>query len=119
MAKTVDSRAVYSTDGGRLCPQCQRPTARCVCGSAQPTQNGDGIVRIRRETKGRGGKAVTVIDGIPEHPSQLKLICKQLKQRCGVGGAVKGTIVEIQGDQRSVCQQTLSAMGYQVKLSGG
>ena len=90
MAGTRDSRPVYSTDGGRLCPQCQRQLVKCVCGSARPLAAGDGVVRIRRETKGRGGKAVTVIAGIPEHLDTLKTLCKQLKKRCGVGGAVKG-----------------------------
>jgi len=119
MAKSAASRGVYSTDGGRLCPQCQRPVKACVCGTARPSATGDGIVRIRRETKGRGGKAVTVIEGIPEHPERLKILCKRLKQGCGVGGSVKESTIEIQGDQRTVCQQVLSTMGYQVKLSGG
>ena len=119
MAGTRDSRPVYSTDGGRLCPQCQRQLVKCVCGSATPRAAGDDLVRIRRETKGRGGKAVTVIAGIPEHPDTLKTLCKQLKKLCGVGGAVKGDIIEIQGEQRAVCQEHLEKMGYQVKLSGG
>ena len=119
MVRHRDSQPVYSTDGGRLCPQCQRQLAKCVCGEARPRAAGDGVVRIRRETKGRGGKAVTVITGIPEHPGTLKTLCKQLKQRCGVGGAVKSDTLEIQGDQRAVCQEQLKKMGYEVKLSGG
>ena len=70
MARHRDSQPVYSTDGGRLCPQCQRKLVKCVCGAARPRETGDGVVRIRRETKGRGGKAVTVITGIPEHPDR-------------------------------------------------
>jgi len=119
LARPLDSQPVYSTDGGRLCPQCQRQLVKCVCGNARPRAAGDGVVRIRRETKGRGGKAVTVISGIPENPDTLKTICKQLKQRCGVGGAVKGDTLEIQGDQRATCQEHLKKMGYEVKLSGG
>ncbi len=119
MARHRDSQPVYSTDGGRLCPQCQRKLVKCVCGAARPRETGDGVVRIRRETKGRGGKGVTVITGIPEHPDTLKSLCKQLKQRCGVGGAVKDDTLEIQGDQRSACQEQLKKMGYEVKLSGG
>ncbi len=91
----------------------------CVCGADRPAATGDGVVRIRRETKGRGGKAVTVIDGIPADPAHLKSLCKQLKQRCGVGGAVKGGQLEIQGDQRATCQKALENMGYLVKQSGG
>ena len=119
MARRRDSQPVYSTDGGRLCPQCQRQLVKCVCGDAKPSAAGDGVVRIRRETKGRGGKAATVISGIPEHPDTLKTLCKQLKQRCGVGGGVKGDTLEIQGDQRIACQEHLKKMGYEVKLSGG
>ena len=119
MGKSSGSRAVYSTELGRLCPQCQRKIVACACGKDRPTGAGDGVVRIRRESKGRGGKAVTVIEGIPEHPDELKVICKQLKQRCGVGSAVKDSQLEIQGDQRSTCEQQLESMGYRVKLSGG
>ena len=57
------SRLVFSTDGGGLCRQCQRKLVDCVCGKAAPAA-GDGIARIRRETKGRGGKAVPVTAGL-------------------------------------------------------
>jgi translation initiation factor 1 len=76
-------------------------------------------VRIRRETKGRGGKAVTVVSGIPLAESALKIMCKQLKKRCGVGGSVKGDCIEIQGDQRATLQAELEKQGYTVKLAGG
>jgi len=113
------ARLVYSTESGRLCPQCHRPVADCVCGKDRPAATGDGIVRIRRETKGRGGKAVTVVDGIPLAEGELKLLAKALKQRCGVGGSVKSHTIEIQGDQRTLIKAELEARGYQVKLSGG
>ena len=119
MASFNNTRAVYRTDGGKLCPQCQRPVTGCVCGEHRPASVGDGIVRIRLEKKGRGGKWVTVIEGIPEHPDRLKVLSKQLKQQCGVGGGVKGLNLEIQGDQRLPCQQKLQALGYIVKLVGG
>ena len=73
---------------------------------------GDGIVRISRETKGRGGKAVTVITGLAVTPAELKTIAKKLKQRCGVGGSPKGENIEIQGDQRATCKAALEALGY-------
>jgi len=117
--KSDNSRLVFSTDGGRLCPQCQRKLPDCVCGKAAPAYNGDGIARIRRETKGRGGKAVTVIDGLPLELNALKALAKQLKQRCGVGGAVKDSTIEIQGDQREICKVYLESQGYTCKLSGG
>jgi translation initiation factor 1 len=121
MSKNKDSkqRLVYSTDGGRLCPQCHRPVADCVCKHARPAVTGDGIVRIRRETKGRGGKAVTLIGGIPLAPPELKALAKELKKKCGVGGAVKEDQIEIQGDQRELLKIELEKRGYTVKLAGG
>lgn len=112
-------RLVYSTDGGRLCPQCQRPVADCVCGRDRPAASGDGIVRIRRESKGRGGKTVTVVTGLPLAGSELNALARALKQRCGVGGAVKDGNIEIQGDQRELLQAELNVRGFQVKISGG
>ena len=76
-------------------------------------------MRISRETKGRGGKAVTVINGLPVAPSELKAIAKTLKQKCGVGGAIKGEQIEIQGDQRATCKSSLEHLGFTCKLAGG
>lgn len=117
--RNTNSRLVYSTDGGRLCPQCHRPVADCVCGNDKPAVTGDGVVRLQRETKARGGKAVTVITGIPLAGSELKTLAKALKQKCGVGGAVKDGNIEIQGDQRQVLKTELEKRGYTVKIAGG
>jgi translation initiation factor 1 len=110
---------VYSTDGGRLCPQCHRPVAQCVCGDARPASAGDGIVRLHRETRGRGGKAVTLVKGVPLAGAELKALAKALRQKCGVGGALKGDIIEIQGDQRPLIKQELESRGFTVKIAGG
>ena len=117
--KNASQRLVYSTDRGRLCPQCQRAVAECVCGKDRPASTGDGIVRLHRETKGRGGKAVTLIKGLPLQGAELKVLAKKLKQKCGVGGAVKGNDIEIQGDLRTTIQKELELQGYTVKISGG
>ena len=114
-----NSRPVYSTEAGRLCPQCHRPVADCVCGRDRPAASTDGIVRIRRETKGRGGKAVSVVDGLPLAEKDLKALAKQLKKRCGVGGSVKGESIEIQGDARELIKSELEKRGYTVVLAGG
>jgi translation initiation factor 1 len=121
MSKTKKSgqRLVYSTDGGRLCPQCHRPVADCVCGRDRPACSGDGIVRLSRETKGRGGKSVTLVRGVPLAAAELKTLARALKQRCGVGGSVKDGTIEIQGDQRQILKAELEQRGYQVKLAGG
>ncbi len=113
-------RLVYSTENGRLCPQCHRPVAGCVCGNAPgASDQGDGIVRLQRQTKGRGGKAVTLITGVPLPAGELKTLAKALKQKCGVGGSIKDGIIEIQGDQRQVIKPELEKLGYQVKIAGG
>lgn len=117
----TSGRVVYSTDRGRLCPDCGTVKADCRCRLLKPVASpgGDGIVRLRRESKGRGGKAVTVISGLPETGEALKARAKALKQRCGVGGSVKNGEVEIQGDQRSTIKTYLEAEGLKVKIAGG
>jgi translation initiation factor 1 len=117
--KNTDNRLVYSTDGGRLCPQCLRPVLNCVCGNSKPAATGDGIVRLHRETKGRGGKSVTIIKGLPLSGDALKTLASQLKKKCGVGGSLKEGNVEIQGDHRDFLKGELETLGYTVKKSGG
>ncbi len=117
--KNTNGRLVYSTDGGRLCPQCLRPVLNCACGSSKPAATGDGIVRLHRETKGRGGKAVTIIKGLPLSGAALKSLASELKKKCGVGGALKDDTIEIQGDQRELLKEELEKRGYPVKISGG
>lgn len=107
---------VYSTDVGRICPGCLRPAADCVCKDrSRPRDGGDGTVRIGRETKGRKGAGVTLIRGLPLADAALKTLAKQLKARCGVGGAVKDGVIELQGDQRTKAREMLEAEGYRVK----
>ncbi|MEE4277836.1 MAG: translation initiation factor Sui1 [Halieaceae bacterium] len=114
-------RTVYSTDRGRLCPDCGAVKADCRCRlvKAQTPGSDDGVVRIRRETKGRGGKAVTIVTGLALADTELKAMAKTLKQRCGVGGAVKEGNIEIQGEQRETIRAYLEKEGYRVKLAGG
>ncbi|MEM8564540.1 MAG: translation initiation factor Sui1 [Pseudomonadota bacterium] len=119
MPKRKQSRLVYSTETGRLCPQCQRAVAHCVCGKDRPSFVGDGIVRLHRETKGRGGKSVTLIKGLSLPQAELRTLAKSLKQRCGVGGSVKGDVIEIQGDQRTTIKPELEKQGFLVKIAGG
>lgn len=115
----ANHRLVYSSDSGRICPDCARPVNGCVCRKKGSQLTGDGIVRVRRESKGRGGKTVTVINGIPGDESRLKEIAAHLKKRCGTGGTIKDGIIEIQGDHRELLLTELVARGYQVKLAGG
>lgn len=118
------SRLVYSTDQGRLCPKCEHPLAQCRCKaisaeSEQSHRAGDGIVRIKRETKGRKGKGVSIVSGIPLGDEALKKLAKELKQKLSIGGALKDGQLEFQGDQRQALKKLLEERGYTVKLAGG
>ena len=108
---------VYSTDAGRHCPECEQPEAQCACAEAVP--QGDGIVRIRRESKGRGGKTVTTVAGVLLAAAELKTLAAALKKRCGTGGAIKDGVIEIQGDQVALLMAELKQRGFTVKQSGG
>lgn len=110
---------VYSTESGRTCPDCQQPRNQCQCKSQETIPEGDGIVRISRETKGRKGKGVTLIRGIALADKELKALAKKLKAKCGTGGTVKDGVIEIQGDQRDLLVAELSQQGYTVKKAGG
>ena len=74
---------------------------------------------MRRETKGRKGKGVTLVDGLPLNPKEMVALAKRLKQLCGAGGALKENVIEIQGDNRDVIEAELRKQGYKVKRAGG
>jgi len=110
---------VYSTEHGKMCPNCGKPVSACNCSQNEGIPDGDGIVRLSRETKGRKGKGVTIIRGLPLPQSELKALAKKLKQKCGTGGTVKNHTIEIQGDHRDLLFEELSKQGFKVKRSGG
>lgn len=111
MGKNNESRLVYSSDGGRLCPGCGQPQGGCSCRQAAATAAA-GPVRVRLETKGRKGKGVTVVTGLPLAAADLADLGKQLKQKCGAGGTVKEGAIEIQGDHRPAVIAALQALGH-------
>ena len=118
----MPDRLVYSTDSGRIntCPTCGLPYKQCRCDqSTQSTRKSDGIVRVRRERKGHGGKTVTVIDGVIGSDAELTTLAQQLKKLCGSGGTVKDGVLEIQGDHCDKVMAKLSELGYKVKRAGG
>ncbi|WP_158968450.1 stress response translation initiation inhibitor YciH [Paraglaciecola sp. L3A3] len=104
-----ENRLVYSTGTGRIQPEK----------STAAVPKGDGVVRIRRETKGRKGKGVITISGLPLAETELKQVCTTLKKLCGTGGSLKNGVIEIQGDNRDKIKATLEKMGHNVKLAGG
>ncbi len=119
MAGKKDSVPVYSTELGRLCPGCGKAKAACVCRAAIGTGGGGGAIRVSRETKGRKGKGVTIISGLPLHGEALEQLASELKKRCGCGGTVKEGRIEIQGEHRDLLLQELARRGLPGKRVGG
>jgi len=121
----MSDHLVYSTDGGRVdtCPVCGQPYKHCRCDQSSTPHNmpkkADGIVRVMRDRKHRGGKTVTVITGVPASNEAITVLAQQLKKLCGSGGTVKDGAIEIQGDHCEKVLAKLSEMGYKVKRAGG
>ena len=109
---------VYSTDAGRMCPDCRQPVGSCIC-KAQALPKTDGVVRVSLQTKGRGGKSVTLVKGLPLDALALSAMAKQLRAACGSGGTVKDGVVEVQGDHVVTVMAALQKQSYVVKRAGG
>ena len=111
-----NARTVYSTEAGRICPGCGWPQNNCRCSTAADAQVPARIVaKLRMEKKGRGGKMVTVVDGLPRNAAFLKDLSHELKKVCGTGGAVADGTVELQGDLRERVRGFLAKKGFVVK----
>ena len=110
MAKR-DARVVWSSDDGDL-RKARDPGLKA-------RREAGGRVKVKRETSGRRGKAVTAVYDVPLDDAGLKELAGRLKKRCGVGGSVKDGVVELQGDHRDVVVEVLRADGYDVVLAGG
>ena len=118
-----NSRLVYSTESGKICPSCQKPVADCTCkkkkSSSKPNIKFDGIIRVQREVKGRKGKTVTTLSGFQMNADELKNLAAQLKRHCGTGGSVKDGVIIIQGDHRDTLITELKNRGFKAKIAGG
>jgi translation initiation factor 1 len=119
MATRRDNDLVYSSGTGRLCASCGHPSAKCICRKSPRVPRGDGIVRVRREVKGRRGKTVTTISGVPLPQDELRALAAELKRRVGTGGSAKDGIIEIQGDHCDLLVAELQERGYTAKRAGG
>lgn len=117
MAITKGGRLLYSTERGRMCPKCgyQEKDCRCAQAKAEEPVPAKIVAKLRIEKGGRGGKTVTVVDGLPRNREFLKTLAGDLKKACGVGGTTGETGVEIQGDQRDTLRVLLAARGWTVK----
>jgi len=109
---------VYSTAAGRVCPTCGWPEANCQCSSCKA---GDEpvpsriVAKLRMEKKGRGGKTVTVVDGLPRNGAFLKALVQELKRACGTGGTIVEGGIELRGDLRDRVRDALAQKGFAVK----
>jgi translation initiation factor 1 len=118
MAGGSNSRTVYSTDAGRICPGCGWPDRDCKCSArigpdeAVPVRV---VAKLRMERTGRGGKTVTVIFGLPRNASFLKALTQELKRICGTGGTTLEDGIELAGDLRDRVRDVLQKKGYVVK----
>ncbi len=112
MAKRSDSKVVWSSGDGDL-RKARDPRLR------ELRSDPGGPVKVRRETAGRRGKAVTTVCGLPLADAELRELAGRLKKRCGVGGSAKDGVIELQGDHRGVVVELLRAEGYQVVRAGG
>lgn len=126
MSDLRGDRPVYVTGIGRvkLCKRCGEPEAQCRCqrersDEIRPGVPRDGVVRVMLDRKGRGGKAVTLVMGVPGEGDEIAALGQALKKLCGAGGAVKDDVIEVQGDHRDRIIARLTTLGYRVKRVGG
>ena len=122
MRSTGSGGLVYSTEAGRMCPACRQALTACQCralAAATATPKGDGVARVSRETKGRGGKTVTLVRGLTLDAAALQALGKRLRTGCGAGGSVKDGVLEIQGDHCDTVLGLLKGEGVPAKRAGG
>ena len=118
MSERSNARLVYSTADGKACPRCGWPLSNCQCSeraAGQEAVPSRVVAKLRMEKGGRGGKIVTVVDGLPRNDAFLKELCNELKRACGTGGAVKDGTIELQGEFRHRLRDLLARKGYAVK----
>ncbi|MEN5163016.1 translation initiation factor Sui1 [Achromobacter kerstersii] len=120
MKRSSSGGLVYSTESGRMCPECRQALAQCQCKpAARAVPAGDGVARVSRETKGRGGKSVTLVRGLALEPMALAVLGKELRTACGSGGTVKDGVIEVQGDHCDRIIDALTTRGHRAKRAGG
>ena len=120
MRSNSNSGLVYSTEVGRVCPECRMALAQCACAArSKVLPAGDGAVRVSRQAKGRGGKTVTLVQGLALDAPALAVLGKQLRTACGAGGTVKDGVIEVQGDHCELVMAALRTHGHNPKRVGG
>jgi len=119
----MEDEFVYSTEEGDLRKKSKggkkgsRKENRAS--SNPPGMKKDGTARVQRESKGRGGKTVSVVYGLPVSGDELREWSTRLKQQCGCGGSVKDGTIVIQGDKVDRIVSILKDAGFPAKRAGG
>jgi translation initiation factor 1 len=109
-------RLVYSTAVGSVCATCGWPANDCKCSSkVEEKIPSKVVVKLRLEKKGRGGKIVTVLDGLPQNSDFLEGLAKDLKKSLGTGGSVVGATIELQGEWRERLRVLLPSKNLSVR----
>jgi translation initiation factor 1 len=116
-----DNPTVYSTESGRMCPECGHPKDKCVCKNRNHVSSGftSEFIRVRREKQGRAGKEVTVIRNIPGSPETIRNYVSEIKKNCAAGGAIKDGMIIIQGDHVDFVLHYFKEIGFKIKKDGG
>ena len=110
---------VYSSERGKMCPNCNMPIDECICKSIVPSFDPNQTVSVKRETKKRRGKSVITITSLPLPEDELKLLAKKLKTKLATGGSLKSNTIEIQGEHLDTIIAFLKKEGFNVKKTGG
>jgi translation initiation factor 1 len=117
MSKGRSGGLVYSTQHGQMCPRCRRSASECTCPRDTTPPAGDGTVRIWLDTKGRRGRGVTVISGVPLPATELSALGSKLKRLCGSGGTTKDGVIEVQGDHRERLAREMAGSGWKIRTT--
>ena len=113
-----NSSPVYSTDSGRICPECHQHADSCIWRSKTKVYPEASCISISREVKGRKGKIVTLIKGVGGSENRLKDVAATLKKTIGCGGTVSGDTILIQGDHRKKILKVFTRQGKKAKING-
>ncbi len=108
------SKTVWSSSQGDLLKKEEKNAA--FVKSLPPHEQ---VVYLHRESKGRGGKGVSLVKNLALSEKDMKALAKKLKASCGSGGTVKDGVIEIQGEHREKIAEVLGKLGYRVKIAGG
>jgi translation initiation factor 1 len=115
----MNQRLVYDSDAPLGKPPRSAKASKPAPSAPASNLPRDGVVRLLRDRKGRGGKTVTLVAGVNAPPTELSALASDLKRLCGTGGTLRGELIEIQGDVRERIKPFLEGRGYTVKIAGG